>query len=146
MLALNGMKIPGYFHGESVLGLAGGQESGLQREHLFLFQNQPPAFFKGVVWKNYKYFESQDGTRRELYDLEADPGEKVNLADEQAGIAEELKGALDRYREIVAKEGGGAKDAEGLLTPVVAPHAGEGRSSPDEDETLRRLRGLGYVK
>jgi arylsulfatase A-like enzyme len=49
-----------------------------------------------------------DGVRRELFDLAADPAEKVNLLAQQAAIAERLESQLRRWQESVLHSLGGA--------------------------------------
>ena len=68
-----------------------------------------------------------EAPRAELYDLEADPAESVNLADRERRVVRELRAALagDRRRR----------------TP---PAAGTAPVEEDE-ETLRALAALGYV-
>jgi hypothetical protein len=47
----------------------------------------------------YKYIEFYNDGRKELYDLELDPGEKRNIIEENGEIAEELKGKLYQWLE-----------------------------------------------
>jgi len=48
----------------------------------------------GVRQGQWKYFEAPGEQRRELYDLEADPGEQVNLVEQEPDVARRLSGLL----------------------------------------------------
>ena len=74
----------------------------------------------------FKYIDSSDGAH-ELYDLDADPGEAVNLIETEAGTAARLAGRLGAFLASRAHS-----DAEDDKTPLT------------RDE-IRRLRSLGYV-
>lgn len=76
----------------------------------------------------YLYLES-DGGRRELYDLIEDPGETVNLIDQQPEVAARLAGYLAEWRE---------------QTPVFVPSPDRERGEISADD-LDALRALGYV-
>ena len=69
----------------------------------------------------------------ELYDLAADPGERLNLAAERPEIAAEI---LRRLQQIRLRN---AERREETLRAVGEP------SSAEEDEARRQLRALGYV-
>ncbi len=43
-----------------------------------------------IRWNNYKYFESLEYYRRELYDLDKDPSEKNNIIDQNPELADTL--------------------------------------------------------
>lgn len=60
------------------------------------FRTRPGSTMRYGKWKLHEYFE--DG-RLELYDLEADPGERKNLAKKRKAKAEELHGMLERWRK-----------------------------------------------
>lgn len=61
-----------------------------------LFRTRPGSVVRLGKWKLHEYFED-DGI--ELYDLESDPGEKKDLAEEQADKAAELLTMLRNWRE-----------------------------------------------
>jgi tetratricopeptide (TPR) repeat protein len=65
--------------------------------------------------------------RRELYDLQTDPGERVNLADVHPQRADALERALDD-----------------LVTRISRPEAVRG-PAPVDPEVEERLRALGYI-
>ena len=87
-----------------------------------------PDKYHGVRTSEWKYLVREADGAEELYDLSADPGETTNLADREAARLEEMRQAcveaLDRARKL-----------------AIAPTSG----TPDDPETLERLRALGYV-
>lgn len=60
-----------------------------------LFRTRPGSAMRQGKWKLHEYFE--DGAL-ELYDLENDPGERNNLADELPEKAAELHQVLRKWR------------------------------------------------
>lgn len=72
-----------------------------------------------------KLVTNEESGRRELFDLERDPGERLDLAAARPAEVARLAGQLAR-----------------LLTAAPAPDAGPGGLSPEE---LEELRALGYV-
>jgi len=79
---------------------------------------------RAVRTKRWHFIESP---KAELYDLEADPGENVNLAARELSTLERLRGSLaDFERASIAKLA--------LTAPV-----------EEDEETLRKLASLGYV-
>jgi len=74
------------------------------------------------------YCDTVHGDERELFDIEADPGETENLVGERPALADRLDGAIEAYYE-------------GLETV----EAGDGRVEyEDEEEVMERLEDLGY--
>ena len=63
--------------------------------HDFLFRTRPGSVVRSGKWKLHEYFE--DG-RLELYDLEADVGERRNVAPEHPEVTSELHERLERWR------------------------------------------------
>ncbi len=63
-----------------------------------LFRTRPGSVIRKGKWKLHHYFEDDD---YELYNLEADPGEKFNLAESQAQIKNQLLAELDDWRKEV---------------------------------------------
>jgi arylsulfatase A-like enzyme len=63
-----------------------------------LFRSRPCSIIRHGRWKLHEYFE--DGGL-ELYDLQADIGEKHNLADVHPEITKDLHQRLIRWRESV---------------------------------------------
>ncbi len=90
-------------------------------------KNSLPIF--GLSTDGWKLFlhESENGFRRELYDLENDPGEEKDLADENPDRASALETYYVRWAEAVEAHGRTSK--------------------PDLDpETLENLKSLGYIQ
>lgn len=82
----------------------------------------------GIRWGSWKYIEAPEQERRELYDLEADPGERSNRLDSDPEQAARLAQRLARWQE---EQG------------VSAGRAAGARLGPEE---RRALEALGYVE
>lgn len=142
-------------HGRDILADPGGADRPIFAEYYYplqalqLFGGTTPERYhafvaplmrrlRSVERSGKRYLWSSDGTE-ELYDLESDPDERVNLArsPNQAALLDELRAELADYVE----RGGGDKplpaDSVGLA-PV-------GAFEDLDDETARQLRELGYV-
>ncbi|MGJ8644410.1 MAG: sulfatase [Luteolibacter sp.] len=63
-----------------------------------IFRTRPGSVIRSGKWKLHEYFE--DG-RLELYDLEADIGERKNVAADHPEVASELHGLLKKWRAEV---------------------------------------------
>jgi arylsulfatase A-like enzyme len=73
----------------------------------------------GVRQGRWKYLESGDGSRRELYDLAADPGETANLVDQRPDQMRRLAARIASWRQASRRPGEaprdlGASEREGL--------------------------------
>lgn len=79
---------------------------------------------RGLESARYHYIEAP---KAELYDLQADPEERHNLANEQPAVAAVLK---DKLSQMLARNAPVAKRAQG---PKLSP------------ETIEKLRALGYM-
>ena len=66
-----------------------------------LFRTRPGSVIIEGKWKLHHYFEDD---AIELYDLEADPSEQKNLAEEQAAIRDRLYQKLDTWRKETGAE------------------------------------------
>jgi arylsulfatase A-like enzyme/Tfp pilus assembly protein PilF len=79
---------------------------------------------RGLESARYHYIEAP---KAELYDLQADPEERHNLAGEQPAVAAVLK---DKLSQMLARNAPAARRAQG---PELSP------------ETIEKLRALGYM-
>jgi arylsulfatase A-like enzyme len=80
---------------------------------------------------NYKYIQNPHLGSEELYDLESDPGEQSNLLAEPTREIVDLMAGLRRELELWASS------ADPLQSHF---------DSATRDETIRRLRSLGYIE
>ena len=67
----------------------------------------------GVRQGRWKYLESGDGSRRELYDLAEDPGETVNLEASHPAEARRLAAGIARWKAASRRGGEAPKDLTG---------------------------------
>lgn len=82
---------------------------------------------KGIVDEHFKLIRDDESRRIELYDLDADPGERRNLAEERPELRDRLLRELDARLERAAR----------AAVPVPERQLAE--------EEIRALRELGYV-
>ncbi|MAS97095.1 MAG: aryl-sulfate sulfohydrolase [Verrucomicrobiales bacterium] len=73
-----------------------GKINGEQRDPLF--RSRPCSIVRKGNWKLHEYFE--DGAF-ELYDLSADPGEKVNLIEEEPEVFQRMRAELEAWRSNI---------------------------------------------
>jgi arylsulfatase A-like enzyme len=101
LLELAGEKVPESMHGRSLAPLLRGRETAWRKDWLYEYFEFPGPHSvrknRGVRterWKLIHYFEAPE--EWELYDLQADPGERRNLADDpaHAGTRAELRARL----------------------------------------------------
>ncbi|MEA2651667.1 MAG: hypothetical protein QOI85_1388 [Chloroflexota bacterium] len=100
-------------------------------ERPIIAENTGPKSIDGLVSRtlregDLKLVWRSDG-RHELYDLAVDPGERENLAARDPGSMRRLVGRLESWMRSMEEQRVDTGDAE------------------YDDETLERLRGLGYV-
>jgi arylsulfatase A-like enzyme/Flp pilus assembly protein TadD len=126
LLDLAGLEPAADLDGTSLLPFVRGEETASRAaygESFTPFFNFNWAKLRSIRDGRYKLI---DAPRRELYDLEADPGETKNLwADDPPAAAGELLRELERMSSLDSEELGGAKELDA--------------------ETARRLESLGYV-
>jgi len=97
-----GVPAPEVFQGKSLLPLARGETEKGYRE---IFSNQAVWSAKRTIsdgrWKFIRALDNGywPAPPRELYDLESDPGEVTNLAEERPHIAEAMELRLHRWEE-----------------------------------------------
>lgn len=102
ILELAGAERPGAWQGRSLVPVVSGTEESLHRdtiliEHIWEYKDIPPS--EGIRTPEWKYFRYvNDRSSVELYDLENDPMEIVNLAGDTAycEILQELQNSCDR--------------------------------------------------
>lgn len=92
----------------------------------------------GIRDGRWKLIDGPDEGRLELYDLEADPQERVNLAEREPERTAALRAQLARWRA----------EADGELRRWQAEAGVDGTSAPGvlDEEARARLEALGYVE
>ncbi|WP_404305500.1 sulfatase family protein [Neorhodopirellula lusitana] len=110
-----GVEVPGIYQGQSLVPLVQGETVDDWREdffceHLFRLYNN----WHGVRGKRYKYAVYYDDGYECLFDLERDPTELVNLADnpEYASVRAEMAKRLDNYLDDYPQAPGHPKPAD----------------------------------
>jgi arylsulfatase A-like enzyme/predicted Zn-dependent protease len=128
VLDLVGVEGPAKVHGESLLALVA--EPDRESASFAYSESMAPSLQYGwgalysLRTSDYKFIEAP---RSELYDLRVDPGESVNVLNDQPDVAEALRAELDRIRE---------ESAAG---------APETQQANLDEQTLSMLAALGYV-
>ncbi|MEW6363732.1 MAG: sulfatase-like hydrolase/transferase [Acidobacteriota bacterium] len=124
LLALLAQPVPAALNGRSLVPLLLGKgdlvQEGAYFEALSASLNRGWAPLRGFMSGRYKYI---DLPVQELYDLETDPMEAVNLAAKQPAVLKELQGKLAAFHR-----------------PGEAIMPGE-----EDAETIEKLKSLGYV-
>ncbi len=100
---------------------------------VFSEENHEGNVLRSVRTKRWKWIEANAGNprglaERELFDVEADPGEKQNIAASEAGTAEQL-----------------ARQAGELEAAAKAHKIGEAKAATISKEECEQLKQLGYV-
>ena len=87
----------------------------------------PRGKWRGVIADRYKLLRipQPDGDRLELYDLRVDPRETQNLVESEPGLVDQLRPLLAEFDALVDGQ--------------------EPETVEMDEETARRLRGLGYI-
>jgi arylsulfatase len=100
MLDMCGAAIPDGCHGQSLMPLLDGTTEKL-RDYAFVQWDDFGYCIRGERWKLTYYDSDEDG---ELYDLDNDPLEKVNVYHDQAAraVRDELLQKLNQWREVYA--------------------------------------------
>ena len=130
ILDLLGIDAPEGLQGRSLAGLMGVEGKQTEDQDLYYAETLSPRLSHGWGELRALYdgrFKYIHGPRPELYDLEADPGELVDLVDR-------LPEERDRMRTELAR----------FITDRASTGAAAAAHTPD-DETLQRLAALGYL-
>ncbi len=107
LVRLLGLKQPGSVDGVDISPLLRDPSANLDREELYFHYphfyptTTPVSAVRQGRWKLLWYF---DGPRVELYDLENDPGERHNLADEHPELVKQLAEKLHRWWQALGAE------------------------------------------
>ncbi len=92
ILELVGQDVPDSFQGRSILGrmYSGGDAP------VFAETNTKKGVYGAIIDDKYKLISTE---KKELYDLETDPGEKTNLIQQEPDVAKDLNEKLERHFE-----------------------------------------------
>jgi arylsulfatase A-like enzyme len=126
ILELAGAEVPGDLPGRSLLAIIEGQDP--PDRALFSEVHSDMGVSRCIVEYPYKYIHSFTLDRGELYDLEADPGEREDLSSSRPALARRMR------EDLMAWYG----DRE--------PRFEVGEAPPLSPEQIMRLRLLGYVE
>lgn len=122
---------PEYVQGESLLGLIEGRQ--VRAKHAVLSQDTINRTRYGLRTDRWKLIMDLRSSRQELYDLQDDPEEKIDVSAERADLADELE------RRLKSLVGGNRRLHEAMVTGEAA-----GRDLLSAEER-KRLEALGYV-
>ena len=126
-----GIKQPRFWEGQSLLPLVRGEEEGHRLAFggsLVYYQER-----KSIREGRHKYILTPRTGEEELYDLEADPLETVNLAGREPDLAARLRATLERHLEEQREL------AERFPSLVTA-------EDEVDDRHIEELKALGYVQ
>ncbi len=129
IIELLDIKHSGDLAGRSLLPLISGEEQGDRAafsENLYYYQER-----KSVTTGKHKLIYTPDSGDAELYDLEADPGEKINIAAEIPNETSQLKEKLLDW----------IKDCQARASAL---HKGKEPVPVRDEEVIQRLKSLGY--
>ncbi|MAS96965.1 MAG: hypothetical protein CMO55_27555 [Verrucomicrobiales bacterium] len=109
ILEVAGVEIPENMHGRSVIGLVSGNDVNDWRND-FLYEAPSPQLGSQPLWAvrndRWKYIETKtsEGSFQELYDLENDPLETTNLAQDKPEKADALADRLNQLKKEVEEK------------------------------------------
>jgi arylsulfatase A-like enzyme len=109
--------------GHSLLAYRSGANG---HEHFPVFSER--ADLISMRTEKYKYIYNTDSKTGELYDLQNDPGERKNLANDDPETAERMRNEILRWAEITRR-------ATSEQTGVKI-----------DDKSVEKLRSLGYIR
>ncbi|MEG9435788.1 sulfatase [Edaphobacter sp. HDX4] len=108
LLDLAGVPAPKHMHGKSILPLAASNDPNFRKEWYYEYYEWPNpekvAPHRGIRTEQYKLIRYVlDPSEGELYDLKADPGERINLygKPEHAALQSHLNQRLDALRSSI---------------------------------------------
>lgn len=130
VLELAGAPSAGPLDGQSLLLTKPPEDRAIFYELLSVWR-APPRTWKGVRQGGHKLVVSPELGRRELYDVLADPTEKVDLAQTSESLVQQLEATLGRWQ------------GEAQRTAALFKKGGTAPLTPQETE---RLRSLGYIQ
>jgi arylsulfatase A-like enzyme len=144
LLEVLGLPVPAGLSGRSLRGLLDGASGELETRPVFseawaTFQPggphrgrafEPPSLAVRRGGRKLARYRSPEGTRYELYDLAADPGERTDLSGSSPDEASALRSLLEAYERESSRKAGRAAPALPAL---------------DADRE-RKLRALGYLE
>lgn len=142
-----GIEVPERYQGHSLNPIVTGKTPDDWRtesfhEHFAVRQRIPP--FEGLRNERFKYVRYFDhGNREFLHDLQADPDELVNLADDPRYV-ETLEAMRERTTVRVDELGGPLDPLQGNFTQSTVPHpeaAANVSARPDKDGFVRAFDG-----
>lgn len=150
ILGLVGVEADGFAHGRDLFGaLDPDRPIFLQRRDYRSGQvkgHRVSGPMNAVVQGDSKLIVAPDEARRELYDLQADPGELDDLLSTRASPEEGGPAAGGAGRKAVPQA---AKDAAGALEGTLGQwqqaFPSDESDQPLDKETIKALRSLGYV-
>ena len=118
-----GLTAPENFHGESILALFDGE---WEREAILGDWMATDRDIERFAYRSHdwKFIEYEDGA--ELYDLEVDPAERENIADERSEIVAHCRDAIEDHKRRIQQTETDIGDVE------------------MEEDVKERLRQLGY--
>lgn len=143
LLDLTGLEIPSGVQGRSLVPLLGGERLGGFRERPVFVQKARTAPLRGPSPASLESFAVLDGRWKlihavvrdpgapefELYDTDADPADRVNVAEQNPAVVAALAKTLAAWQErTTAARLPADQDTEGM-----------------SEEELQRLRSLGYI-
>ena len=102
VLEVAGLEIPPTAQGSSLLPVVAGGDDVRLHEYIFLENTWGKEVFKlGVVHRNYKYVYDFYTGEDYLFDLEADPEERVNLIEEMPDLRYRLRKVLFNHKSAL---------------------------------------------
>jgi len=108
VLDLAGLKVPEHMHGRSMVPLLKGEETDWRKDWYYEYFEFPGPHsvqkHRGIRTERWKLIHYYEVDQFELYDLQNDPEERVNLADDPA--YQELKARLLKRIEELRKQTG----------------------------------------